>query len=300
MPEPVRKLENHVGAALGWIHRHKRWGWLLLLIYAPLVTFPHDVVQDYVAQIANRYTHKRLYQGAAVIGIAIGVLVTVAFFRAVRRFKAAPIVSKFWILTLALIVTAWSGFMANNVEIVHFPQYFPEGVLLLALTGSAMEAVAWGTFFGGLDECFQYWFLVRGKPVPYDFNDIFMDLLGTAAGVVFALSFLRLERRNPKEPWSRETFCRPGTILIAGVVALAILLWAGGLMTLYEAPGAPPHWFSLSRQTKLPFWFSIGFLGPRTFHELSPVEGPLVNLAGIALYSLITRRYRIAVVPAEV
>lgn len=288
-----------MGTALGWIHRHKVWGWLLLLIYAPLVTFPHDAVQYYVNEIAIRYTHKRLYEAAAVLGIISAIAVTLAFLDAVRRRRPGLMVAGFWFLTIALIVATWWGFMANNTELVHFPQYFPEGLLLLALTGSAMEAVAWATFFGGLDECFQYWFLVKGKPVPYDFNDIFMDLLGAAAGVVFALAFLRLDRREQDESWIRETFRRPGVVLIIGIMVFAVVLWAGGFMTLYEAPGASPHWFSLSRQTKLPFWFSIGFLGPRTFHELSPMEGPIVNLLGISLYALIDRRYRIAVISAK-
>ena len=279
---------------LAAIHRNKRWGWIGLLIYVPSVIFPHDTVQYYVNEIANRVTHKRLYQGAAVCGVALATLVSLVFAWRVRTQPERVTIGVSWLVTLLLIVGTWWTFMANNVELVHFPQYFPEGMVLLALTVSPVESIAWATIFGGFDECFQYWFLVKGKPVPYDFNDIFMDLLGAAAGVIFAMTLMRTERRNVTPGWWKSALKRPGVLAIFGFLASGIVLWAVGLMTLYEAPGAPHHWFSLSRQTHLPFWFSIDFLGPRTFHELSPVEGPLLLLVALAFYSWLDRRLRIS------
>jgi hypothetical protein len=273
------------------------WGWIGLLIYVPSVIFPHDLVQYYVNEIANRYTHRRLYQGAAIIGEVIGVVVTLIFVWRLRTQPERITIGVSWLVTLTLIVATWWAFMANNTELVHFPQYFPEGLVLLALTGSPVESIAWGTIFGGLDECFQYWFIVKGKPVPYDFNDIYMDLLGTAAGVVFAMTLLRTERRRAAAGWWKEVLRSPGILAVFGIVIVGIGLWAAGLMTLYEAPGAPPHWFSLSRQTHLPFWFSVDFLGPRTFHELSPIEGPILLLCALAFYSILDRLVRISAPP---
>ena len=66
-------------SALSWLNRNKLWGWILFLIYAPLVTFPHDTVQYYVNEIAIRFGHKKLYQGAAVMGVSLAVLFTLAF-----------------------------------------------------------------------------------------------------------------------------------------------------------------------------------------------------------------------------
>jgi hypothetical protein len=99
-----------------------------------------------------------------------------------------------------------------------------------------------------------------------------------------------VERRKQFAGWSKRTLRRPGVVALLVVLASGVLLWATGLMVLYEAPGAPPHWFSLSRQTRLPFWFSVDFLGPRKFHELSPLEGPLLLLAALGFYAWIDRR----------
>jgi hypothetical protein len=285
---PLRRL-------LAAISRHKVLGWAALLIYVPSVIFPHDIVQYYANEIAIRYTHKRLYQGAAASAIAIGVVVTAMFLWAVRRQPERRSIRLLWLVTLMTFVGTWWIFMANNTELVHFPQYFPEGALLLALTLSPVDSIAWATFFGGLDECFQYWVVVKGKPVPYDFNDIFMDLVGGLSGVVFAMALLRTERRGKAPGWVKDVLRRPGIVAILGTVVAGIVLWAVGGMTLYEAPGAPPHWFSLSRQTHLPFWFSApNFLGPRTFHELSPIEGPIFLLAAFAVCALLDRYFRVS------
>lgn len=291
MPIDMRILRRLLAA----ISRHKGLGWVGLLIYVPSVIFPHDTVQYYANEIAIHYGHKRLYQGSAVMAIFLATVFTIMFYAALRRQPLRRAIGTLWVSTLLLCGGTWWMLMANNTELVHFPQYFPEGIALLALTASPIESIAWGTFFGGLDECFQYWVVVKGKPVPYDFNDIFMDFLGTLAGVVFAMALMRTQRRIGVAGWWKGVLKRPGVMAILGTVIIGIALWAGGLMAIYEAPGAPPHWFSMSRQTHLPFWFSApNFLGPRTFHELSPIEGPIFLLTAFAAFSLLDKYFQIS------
>jgi hypothetical protein len=247
-----------------------------------------------VNEIANHYTHKRLYRGAAIGAEVLAVFFTLIFAWFLRRQPQRAAIGFAWLVTMLLMIGTWWTFMANNTELVHFPQYFPEGLVLLALTESPVEAIAWATIFGGIDECYQYWFLVQNRPVPYDFNDIFMDLLGAAAGVVFAMTLVRTQRRVSTAGWWKDVLKRPGILAVFGFIAAGIVLWATGKMVIYEAPGAPAHWFALSRQTHLPFWFSVDFLGPRTFHELSPLEGPILLLLALAFYSLLDWRLRIS------
>lgn len=283
---------SFVANTLAAMHRNKRWGLFALLIYIPLSIFPHDLVQYYVNQIAIHYTHKRLYQGAAALHIAIAAIFTLILLPRLLKHPMRGRVAAMWILTIALAVATWWSFMANNSELVHFPQYFPEGMMLLVLTGSPLEAIALATIIGGLDEAFQYIWVVAGQPVPYDFNDIFMDMIGAASGVVFALSLLPVARSVVRRWW------RPGVLAFLAVYPVGFLLWLSGKMVLYEAPGAGPHWFSLSRQVTPPFWFKA-FFGPRIFHELSPLEGPLVLLSGLVLYALLLGDLEVSS-PAEV
>ena len=281
---------------LATIHSHPRWSWAALIAYAAAVTFPHEPVQWLVNEIAIRITHRHLYQVSAAITLVEAAWLTWILVRRLRGQAARRTVAAFWMVTLALIWCAWRVFTANNVELVHYPQYIPEGMALVALTLSPAESLSWIALFGGLDECFQYWVLARGKPVPFDFNDVYMDLLGGAAGVLVAMVFLRCDSRHGSRDASR-IWKRPGVIVILAVTAVGILLWWSGLMLLFADNSNPHYWFALSRYTSPAFWFQVVLNGPNKYHTLSPVEGPILILGTIGLYAWIDRRVRISTEP---
>jgi hypothetical protein len=271
---------------LALLERHKAWGWVAFVAYACAVTFPHQPVQDLVGALAAKITLKRLYQLSATIALTIGVVLSFLFVRKLGRRKDRWWLAAFWILTLGLMVATWRVLFANNTELVHYPQYFPEGIALLALTQSPIEALAWVVFFGLFDETFQYIYVVAGRALPLDFNDIYMDLLGGAAGLVFAMAWFRDDWRNS---WKRIV-TRPGVLVISGIILVTLALLQAGKVLMFEAPGAPPHWFALSRLKTTTFWyFSPVILGPHHFHELAPLEGTILILATIVLYAPLER-----------
>jgi hypothetical protein len=283
-----------VSRLLRAIHSHRFWGWLALLAYAAAVTFPHENVQWLMNEIAIRISHHRLYQWSAGIGVAEALLLTLIV---VWRFRAQETrlpLAFFWILTLALIAFTRWAFTANDLELVHYPQYLPEGIALVALTLSPAEALAWVVVFGGLDEAYQYAVLSWFRPAPYDFNDVFMDLLGGALGVLIGMLFLRCTRRDASAPPGPPFWKRPGIATILGILVAGIALWAAGFMLLFEDKRDTRHWFSLSRFHAPTFWFQVPSNGPDRYHTLSPIEGPILLLATIALYAFVVRRVRIA------
>lgn len=276
---------------LVWIHSHPRWSWAGLLAYAAAVTFPHEFVQYLVNLLCIRYTHLRVYQGSAAIAIVELLIFTPILWRGIARQPARRILAISSVLTIALIWGIWRAFTANNTELVHFPQYLPEGMALLALTLSPVESIAWVTLFAGLDEGFQYWYLMAGRPVYFDFNDIYMDLAGGAAGVVLAMAFLYCAPSRDV-PW-KKIFQRPGIIVILGLVALGIVLASTGAMGIYAAPGAH-YWFELSRHKPPQYWYVNPLFGPHKYHELSPIEGPVLILVTLAVYALLDRRVSVS------
>jgi hypothetical protein len=266
--------------------------WGALIVYAAAVTFPHQKVQDVVAAIANAISHRRLYQLSAAIILILGVACSAIVWKRLAGQPARKLLATFWIVTLVLIWCTWRFGTANNVELVHYPQYVPEGMALLALTFSPAESLAWIALFGGLDECFQYWVLAAGKRVPFDFNDVYMDLLGGAAGVVLAMAFFYCDRRGAKS-W-KQILLRPGVMVILGIVTMGIVLALTGVMAIYAEPHSlGDHWFTMSRVRMPAFWFIVPANGPNKYHTLSPIEGPLLILATVALYAILDRRVNI-------
>jgi hypothetical protein len=75
-----------------------------------------------------------------------------------------------------------------------------------------------------------------------------------------------------------------------GIIGAGFVLLATHKMVLYETPDAPRHWFALSRLRSPEFWyFSPLILGPHHFHEMTPVEGPIVIVVTIAIFALLDR-----------
>ena len=283
-----------ISRLLAAIHSRPRWGWIGLLAYAAAVTFPHENVQWLMNEIAIRITHRHLYQLSAAVAAVEALAITAIVVQRLRAQETRAMLAVFWLVTLALIWFTRSVFTANDLELVHYPQYIPEGMLLLALTLSPAESLCWIVILGGLDEGYQYAVLAWWRPVPYDFNDVYMDLLGGAAGVLLAMAFMRCTRRDTGLPHSPPFWKRPGIVAILAIVGTSILLWAAGFMLLFEDKADTRHWFALSRFRAPEFWFQVVTNGPNKYHTLSPIEGPLLILATIALYALIDRRVKIS------
>jgi hypothetical protein len=279
-----------VSRLLSAFRSHPRWGWTALIAYAAAVTFPHEQVQSAVNLLCIRFTFGGVFRASAAIGLAEAAVVTAFLFRGLVRQPQRRIVAGLWVLTLALIFGAWSTLTANNIELVHYPQYFPEGVALTTLTLSPAEALSWVVLLGGLDEGYQYWVLSMGRPTLFDFNDIYMDLLGGAAGVIFAMAFLRCARDPSPRQWI-AALKRPGVIVIQSLTALGLLLWASGRMLIVEDKTNPHYWFALGRFRAPTFWFQVLSNGPNKYHTLTPAEGMVLILATIALYATLSRKY---------
>ena len=282
-------------------HEHKVRGWVGFILYAFAVTFPHQPVQDVLSRFTDRFGREPLYQISITAALVLGAALTLLFVRGLRGQTERKRLAALWALCFALMVGVWRLMMANSTELAHFPQYFPEGIALLALTLSPAESMAWVTLFGWLDEGYQYVYLTHGRATLLDFNDIYMDQIGGAVGIIFAMALLRSEER-PRESWLnfwKGLLRRPGVIAVLGVLAVGIALLMSGKLLVYELPGAPAHWFALSRLKTESFWYSQPMiLGPHIFHELMPPEGVLLLLTTIALCALLDRRFRILAKPA--
>lgn len=269
-------MASAVSRAFERLHDNPLAGRILFLVYALAVTLPHEYVQDVAGKLANSVGRANLYRLAAALAITLATLVTIQFLRRTRRL----LLITYWFATLALIAATWATLTANNTELVHYPQYFVPGLLLFALTRSPLESLCWILLAGGVDELFQYAVLHAGWGVPYDFNDVFMNLLGGALGMLFGLAYLPAER--PK--------ARPASILVAAVLLSMAVLYCTGKLLLYQDPANHDYWFALSRLKPQPFWFFDATWGPRAFHTLSPIEGPALLLATLALYSRLEER----------
>jgi hypothetical protein len=115
------------------------------------------------------------------------------------------------------------------------------------------------------------------------------------------MALLRYEARI-RQSWLdfwKGTLRRPGVLAILGVLTAGAVLLMSGKLLVYEFPGAPAHWFALSRLKTESFWyFQPIVLGPHHFHELMPPEGILLILVSIPVFAPIERKLKFLPKPA--
>jgi len=123
------------------------------------------------------------------------------------------------LLTLVAIVAAAQMLIVlNGVEDVHYPQY---ALLTYALArGLPTLEAAWlsGTILGAVDEGYQFVALPRGTPGYFDWNDVVLNAIGSAFGIVIAVMFVRRSRE--------ELLSRRRALLIACAAVAAVIILA--------------------------------------------------------------------------
>ena len=106
-----------------------------------------------------------------------------------RRQRAVVGVAAIALMTV--IGAAQMLIVLNAVEDVHYPQY----ALLTYVLARGLPTLegAWlgGTILGALDEGYQFVALPRGTPGYFDWNDVVLNAIGSAFGIVIAVMFVR-------------------------------------------------------------------------------------------------------------
>jgi hypothetical protein len=224
--------------------------WLLVTAAVFLAgVFVHLPITDFCDWLARVYGFSQ-YDSAVRAGfIALGIGAGASFWlwSSRARFMLGLAVTTL----LVLVVVAHKLIVVNAVESIHYPQYALI-VVLLVRGGIGLER-AWlaGTALGALDEGYQAVALPRGAPDYFDWNDVVLNGIGAAFGVLFVLAFTRLNGR----PISRSAGLRWAAVAAAFVIA-AIL--------------DPPVWSPFFETTP----------GGRLFHRLTAAEG-IVILASV-------------------
>jgi hypothetical protein len=152
---------------------------------------------------------------------------------------------------VALIAVAQSLLVVNGIEAIHYPQ-FALMSWLLARTGLRLEH-AWmtATALGAIDEIWQWQTLPRAVPGYLDWNDIVLNAIGAALGVLIVV---RLGRAPVSEP-------------VLPKVRVGAAVTAASLAALRAGPLVERPFYRLTP-------------GGRWFHLLSPFEA-VVCMAAI-------------------
>jgi len=214
----------------------------------------HLPISDVFDGLARRYGFIQYDTVTRVVFLAAG-LASAAWLWWPSPHRAAVRRAVVWIVVV--IAGAQSLIVVNGIEAIHYPQYALMAWLLVRAGLGLEQSWLTATALGALDEIWQWQTLPRAVPGYLDWNDIVLNAVGAALGVVVVV------RRR----WSPVTAPMLHDRWVGGAVAVAALI---ALTTgpLIERP--------FYRVTP----------GGRWFHLMSPFEA----VACMALVWLVTRR----------
>jgi len=214
------------------------WWWVAALVAVNL--FLHLPISDVFDGLARRYGFTE-YDTVTRGVFLIAGLACAAWLWQPSTHRAG--VRRALVYLGAIIAIAQALVVVNGIEAIHYPQY---ALLawLLARSGVGLER-SWmtATALGAIDEIWQWQTLPRAVPGYLDWNDVVLNAVGAALGVLVVVRVRRAPLAEPVLPATR----------IGGALALA------GLIALVCGPLIERPFYRLTP-------------GGRWFHLLSPFE----------------------------
>ncbi len=240
----------------------------LLALAWGFMVFGHDYIGRTLANSWDINARQAFNARFTVIGGVMGAVFLVVCLIATLR-SGRFIIQKlaYFGLTAVLALLAFKYLLVVNSEIMHFPQYALVAVLVYVLLGNFPETLFFTIFLGILDEAYQFFVLAPEKTSYVDFNDMWLNAIGGAIGLLIAGSLLP-RRLAPK---SRYLSPRSPVVITIIMTTLAVaLLFFTGILGYQYTPGGPDKYY-LMRQTLDTFWTKADF--QVTYHIVRPLEG---------------------------
>ena len=171
------------------------------LLYFLAVSLPHHPfsywLDDAFIRPVGYYSVQHMADVASwiLLGVSAAFLIRIAF---VHRWGALRHLS-ILLLLVALMYPTDYYLIVNNIERIHYPQYAMLALLLGLSLRNEMLIFFVTTFAGFVDEFLQF-VMDPMKSNYFDFNDIVLNILGAAAGVVLLMGLRkRVTGRTEKE-----------------------------------------------------------------------------------------------------
>jgi hypothetical protein len=235
---------------------------------------------------------------APLAALASGVLAVVVV-RQWHRCLWRHVLAAGWALVVlaAVAIDRWLTFSLN--EVFHYPQYAALAWLVARTLDPRRECCVpgrvlfWTTLLGAADELAQYLWITTSYSHYADANDVVVNFVAGAAGVLLYYGGARAVPQRVSGPR------RPPTVEIRTALVLAVLVAAGiatGRLQPVPAAEVPPGGIAtdtggrrvLALQ-RAPGWHGSWQEGPRRgrFYVMRPAEGlAALALAGVAVAGL--------------
>ena len=274
---------------LNYLSAHKFINILIGFIVYLLLTLPHEFVGVTIAGIFKGVPRYQYDLTILTIGVIILFGFIVYLFRQRKRLSNYTIPDGYFLACLLLMIVSLHLLIIVNIEIIHFIQYAILAILLFPLFKRFFSTLLFITLLGAIDEAYQYYYLSPQRTNYYDFNDVILDLLGGAMGLIFLRyhkgisEFLHISLNHGKY-WFRYA---------SALTFFTLIFWQKEIVqSLFSSLGLDLDWANygavLIRKPTTGFWTEIP---PKiTYHVVQPIEGCILITLLLFGFSFIYRQ----------
>ena len=262
---------NFIQQYIHYFAKHPFLNALLVLVYYLLVVLPHETFGAWVARTLDKPLGRETYN-LVIMGMGIAGFLTYLYliWNGTKSKNYGKSTWMYLLLILVLIVICVNVLMVVNVEMIHFVQYAIFAFLIFPLFQDYRSTLFYSTIFGAIDESYQYLVLAPERYSYYDFNDVFINMVGATLGLILIRAYGIRDKKITKPYYKRPVFI--GLISLLGLILLSFLL---GWTSLYADPNVEIP-FPLIKKVNPEFWRIIH---PNVkFHVVHPWEWILLTL----------------------
>ncbi len=258
-----------------WLKNNKTLNIFILVAYYLLVVLPHEEVGKFIAKTLDEPFGRDTYNLIILVLGTIGFLgYLIPFYNGIKKLEQGK--NRIWFafgMTLLFIIISFNTLLVVNVEIIHFVQYAVFAILLFPLLSNYRDTLFYTTIFAAIDEAYQYLVLAPFRTDYFDFNDVIIDLIGGAAGLLL-LWGIGIRRKETNQPWFRS----PSFIGFLALTLISFIAYFTGVLAIYPSETDSQAPILLIRKVYDSFWTIIH---PNVkFHVVRPLEGILI-LSGL-------------------
>ncbi len=278
MPQtPQNDLLNRI---IDWLEQHRLINAGLVLLYTGFLLFLHGTFVklsvDIMLALGRPLYNLIVGSVSIILGLAfIGFLIWQV--QKHPHLRTSKLIYLFTTMTLMLI--HYQFLFELNIEIIHSLQFAVLSFLLYPFTRRFGAAIIMGLPIMVLDEWYQYIILFPEEIIYFDFNDILMDIFGSAL-LMCGLWIGGIKREESKTPfWKRSELYVLGALVLIAFAGL----WTC-YFTRFEHTTCAHTLFVFSQlEDPTKFWQEHPTHGS-IYHVMPPVEGIIVNTAVCLFY----------------
>lgn len=272
-----------------YLYRHKIFNFLLVLAYFLIVVLPHKEVGIWIASALDKPLGRQQYNNLI---LALGTIGMCGYLYSVwkgsqhLKSEVKNTLFTYLLFTIILIVISINILMVINIEIVHLVQYAILFILLFPFFYNYTATLFWATFLGAVDEAYQYLILMPNYEY-YDFNDIIIDLLGAALGLIIVATYIGKEQDKVSNKIRKPNFFRKNASVILGtifIIILSAIAYFQGYLVIDSVKGEEHALFPLVRKEQIGFWKELRF-GIK-YHVIRPLEGIITIVILLRIYAI--------------